>query len=139
MDCLKFPEKQKGSRRKLPQRLYISVGNIIKIVIKMKKFLFSALAVVAFAGSGFASNEMVTNVNEQHNVIVKSIYKDTQELQSAKPNCFVTVSVYDSRGRFLRNHYFEATTMTEDGCADYAESTRNFVTLMYQMGIISIV
>src|SRR5690606_33897284 len=44
--------------------LKISVGSIIKLNKNMRNFLFSALACVAFAGSGFASNEVVSEIAE---------------------------------------------------------------------------
>lgn len=61
---LSFRKTKKAVGVSCHSDLKISVSNIIKTNKKMKKFLFSALACVAFAGSGFASNEVVSEITE---------------------------------------------------------------------------
>ncbi len=106
----------------------------------MKKLLFSALACVAFAGSSFAANEIV--VENQHEIEVKEgfLIKNNYTFESVNStnNCFVRVDVYDSRGRFVRSHYFSTTTTSEADCADYATSCRMLVNMVYNDGGLSL-
>ena len=59
----------------------------------MKKVFFSALACVAFAGSAFASNEVVEN-----NMEIEDSVTSTDKVEFAK-TCLV--NIYNSRGEFL--------------------------------------
>jgi len=65
----------------------------------MKKFLLSALAIVAFAGSGFASNEVVSEITEIETVTT-SVEEAADLLLSNRP-CEYSVVAEDSKGNLL--------------------------------------
>lgn len=73
----------------------------------MKKFLFSALACVAFAGSGFASNEVVPEIAEIETVTTSvennSAYLNTNISVEDTPNdgkpCSYTIVYTNNAGR----------------------------------------
>lgn len=73
----------------------------------MRKLVFSALACVAFAGSGFASNKVVV---------------EKQDFESAVEEfapCRVFFAVYDGSGDVLDYVYHETNTPTLGGCYAY--------------------
>ena len=125
--CLKFPEKQKDSRSKLHSDLKISVSNIIKTNKMMKKFLFSALAFVAFAGSGFASNEVV--YDEQN--LKTEISVDLDIVDNAKKPCSYTIKGTDAHGRPFHTRWTVQGDVTSADCDD---AKNNRVALLERQG-----
>lgn len=61
----------------------------------MRNFLFSALACVAFAGSGFASNEVVSD--KQDLTLEKSVELDIAD--DSKKDCYYIIKGTDGYGR----------------------------------------
>lgn len=81
----------------------------------MKKLLFSALASVAFAGSGFASNEVVIEKQDLKTDITNSEFS----LEEFAP-CQVEFWVYDADGGFLDYVHKLTDTETIGGCYQFA-------------------
>lgn len=81
----------------------------------MKKLFFSALAIVAFAGSAFASNETLDNI-------------DVCEANLSKIGiCKVWVDLYDQKGNYLGTEYFWTATASSAACTIWAENKKNEV------------
>lgn len=95
----------------------------------MKNLLFSALACVAFAGSSFASNEIVSNLNKNgeltSDVKVTEISKNNLETNSKED--FIPCSVqieYTYNGKtFVKSAY--ADVANGDGCADFSNTVKS--------------
>lgn len=73
---------------------------LIKILKNMKKMLFSAIAMVAFAGNAFASNEIVVVDNieaktENQSFVVSSEENTTED----KRECYDFAEVYYENGK----------------------------------------
>ena len=81
----------------------------------MKKLLFSALACVAFAFSGFASNEEVEVKNEIDNSSFDvSTISDFKE--DSFGSCVITVTVYDSKGNVTDTRLYFRTATSQSDC-----------------------
>ena len=79
----------------------------------MKKFLFSALACVAFAGSGFASNEVVLDT--------KFITNEYLEALNAKVgDCSFSFKVVDNAGNVVETGWMRSTNpVTRGDCSSF--------------------
>ena len=82
----------------------------------MKKMLFSAIAMVAFAGSSFASNEVV-NINKS----------SSEDDVTSLGICRVWVDLYDQKGNYLGTEYFWTATSSKAACDLWAENKKNEV------------
>ena len=94
----------------------------------MRKFLFSALACVAFAGSGFASNEVVSE-NAETKTVTTSVendfdfkYKKTIILEERKP-CGVYVYVKNSDGTHRWIAHETKDPVSWDDCGTFKDET----------------
>lgn len=82
----------------------------------MKKFLFSALACVAFAGSGFASNEIVELKISTDSELGKH-YKPLEMMPLADYPCKFSLCVYDPEtGEDIYGFDYSGTAGGADDC-----------------------
>lgn len=88
----------------------------------MRKLLFSALACVAFAGSSFASNEVV-NLNN-------SAFEGLGI-------CRVWIDLYDQNGNYLGTEYFWTATSSSAACDLWAKNKKNEVVAQKNKEIIA--
>lgn len=93
----------------------------------MRNFLFSALAFVAFAGSGFASNEIV--YDEQN--LKTEISVDLDIVDDAKKPCSYTIKGKDGFGRSFNTTWTVAGDVTSEYCD---EAKNNRVALLERQG-----
>lgn len=86
----------------------------------MKKFLFSALTCVAFATTGFASNEIVKNkiTLEENSQIEKNNFEITQKEEFAP--CQVEFWIYGADGTFIDYVHRLTDTETMGDCYSFA-------------------
>src|SRR5690554_6154939 len=96
---LSFRKTKKAIGVSCHSDLKISVGSIIKLNKNMRNFLLSALACVAFAGSGFASNEVVSEIAEIKTVTT-SVEETADSLLGRNP-CEFNIWVEDENGNQL--------------------------------------
>lgn len=78
----------------------------------MKKLVFSALACVAFAGSAFASNEVV--VEKQELKSEKSV--ELEIVESNEKPCNFRVTGRDAYGRSFVSSWRTVENTTQSGC-----------------------
>ncbi|HLV46773.1 MAG TPA: hypothetical protein VKY32_07010 [Flavobacterium sp.] len=104
----------------------------------MRKFLFSALAIVAFAGSGFASNEVVSENAETKTVTTVTTVEEMMNLLVLGRNpCEFNIWVEDENGDQLD---WWLGTGPEGGfpCLELAISTMEKVKSMYPKAKVSL-
>jgi|SRR5690606_5823181 len=83
----------------------------------MKKFLFSALACIAFAGSSFASNEIVKNeINLDEKSQIENSAKITNLVESDTKPCRFRITGRDVYGRSFNSPYRTVDNVTSEGC-----------------------
>ena len=102
----------------------------------MRKLFFSALACVAFAGSGFASNEVVENIilEEPLNIETGSANSFDEPVYRTF-NCTVNVVVDDGKGGTItythqRTYYFVTYTQGTNMCVDYRNTMHAYYSLI---------
>ena len=79
----------------------------------MRKFLFSALAVVAFAGSGFASNEVVSDTK-----VITNEYLET--LNARTGDCSFSFKIVDNVGNVVETGWMRsANPVTRKDCSSF--------------------
>lgn len=103
----------------------------------MKKFLFSALACVAFAGSGFASNEVVSEIaeietvttsveNNEMNSINKTSNVFIDSIDNNSDPCQLTVRVYaKTKEGGLRLIHIGGYSSSSEDCLSWATGIIN--------------
>lgn len=92
----------------------------------MKKFLFSALACVAFAGSSFASNEVLENVESSTKTTMCAFDKEIMEsdliikeqLVFSNGLCEIVIFVFDRRGNLIDAVSRRSANVSSDWCAN---------------------
>lgn len=82
----------------------------------MRKLLFSALACVAFAGSSFASNEVV-NINKS----------SSEDDVTSLGICRVWIDLYDQNGNYLGTEYYWTATSSSAACDLWAQRKKDEV------------
>ena len=82
----------------------------------MKKMFFSAIAMIAFAGSTFASNEVVKEVDVNNNVTIECLDSENIIEEDFVP-CSVSVGYYIN-GRYVTDT-FHSEVANGSGCADF--------------------
>ena len=79
----------------------------------MKKLFFSAMACIAFAGSTFASNEVVKEVK-----LLEVETKNSPDKVEFEPfNCKVTISYYEDG--ILKSQTYYSTVGSQRGCNSF--------------------
>lgn len=91
----------------------------------MRKMFLSALACVAFAGSSFASNEVV-NINKS------SSEEDVPSLGI----CRVWIDLYDQKGNYLGTEYYWTATSSSAACDLWAQRKKDEVVAQKNKEII---
>jgi len=80
----------------------------------MKKMLFSAIAMVAFAGSAFASNEVVVE-NESVRTTTKI---EINEKKKFFAECIVEIWGYNSEGEWILKRTYKIRTYPYSSCSE---------------------
>ena len=107
----------------------------------MKKLLFSALACVAFAFSGFASNEEVEVINE---IIENSNLNTSIICKNSLKNedfffCYVTIQLLDSKGNKTDDMKYEYNaTIDRDGCYNFANKVVAYYMANFNVGGVDV-
>jgi len=83
----------------------------------MRKLVFSALACVAFAGSGFASNEVVKNeITSDENFQIENSTEIINSVESDTKPCRFRIIGRDAFGRSFDTTWETTSNTTEGGC-----------------------